>query len=142
MPSLGASHNQWPVVAWIRLKLPAAPAPLMLTGGPPPPPAPPLDVLMPNPITTDPRKRVYAFEEEHDGWVVRLVWDADDAELLEAECRAPLYGRRLPDADVEKFWAAVKTLVAPLGPLPVDGADPKPRGGGKQDKGPGRSPPS
>ena len=91
-----------------------------------PPPDPPLDILAPNPVPTDPRKRVYSFELERDDRVVRLVWDADDPELLEAECRAPLYGERLPAAEVPKFWATVKELIAPIGPLPVEAADPQP----------------
>jgi|SRR5580658_1443082 hypothetical protein len=91
-----------------------------------PPPDPPLDILEPNPITTDPRKRVFSFEEDHDAWTVRISWDADDPDLLEAECRAPYYDRRLPKSDVPKFWAAVKVLTAPLGPLKVEGADPRP----------------
>ncbi len=126
VPSLGVSRTHWPVVAWIRLKLPPRPPPVMLMAGPPPPPEPPLELLEPNPVPTDPRRRVYAFEEDHGDWVVRLVWDSDDPELLEAECRAPLYGSRLPKEAVEAFWAAVKPLVAPIGPLPVDSADPLP----------------
>ncbi|MGP8078622.1 MAG: hypothetical protein ACLQD8_05640 [Thermoplasmata archaeon] len=126
MPSLGTSRTRWPVVAWIRLTLPPAPAPMMLMPGPPPPPSPPLDLLEPNPVVTDPRKRVFAYEEDHDDWVVRLVWDSDDAGVLEAECRAPVYGARLPNAEVVKFWAAVKALLAPIGPLPVESADPRP----------------
>ena len=126
MPSLGTSRTHWPVVAWIRLKLPSRPPPVTLMAGVAPPAVPPLDVLEPNPVPTDPRKRVFAFEQEHRDWVVRLVWDADDPELLEAECRAPLYGRRLPREEVARFWAAVKQLTSPLGPLPVDGADPRP----------------
>ena len=126
VPSLGVSRTRWPVVAWIRLKVPPPPAPVLLTPGAPPPPDPPLDLLAPNPVATDPRKRVYAYEEDHDGWVVRLVWDTDDPELLEAECRAPLYGTRLPKEGVAAFWAAVKQLIAPIGPLPVDSADPWP----------------
>jgi len=114
------------VVAWIRLKLPYRPPPMTLMPGISPPPDPPLDILEPNPVPTDPRKRVYSFEVEKGEWVVRLVWDADDPELLEAECRAPLYGTRLSRSDVPKFWAAVKELVAPLGPLPVESADPRP----------------
>jgi hypothetical protein len=128
MPSLGASRTHWPVVAWIRLKLPPRPPPLTLMPGIAPPVIPPLDLLEPNPITTDPRKRVFAFEADRGPWVVRLVWDADDPELLEAECRAPLYGQRLPREEVGRFWAAVKELLAPLGPLAVDGADPRPTG--------------
>jgi hypothetical protein len=133
VPSLGTSRTRWPVVAWIRLSLPPQPAPVMLTPGPPPPPSPPLDLLEPNPITTDPRKRVFAFEEPHDEFVVRLVWDADDEGVLEAEYRAPLYGQRLPNAEVLVFWEAVKRLIAPIGPLPVESADPRPAP-------PGRSP--
>jgi hypothetical protein len=126
MPSLGVANSHWPVVAWIRLRLPARPPPMLLMPGPPPPPDPPLEILEPNPVPTDPRKRVFAYEEEHDAWVVRLVWDSDDEGILEAECRAPIYGGRLPREEVPRFWAAVKALVGPLGPLPVDGADPKP----------------
>jgi hypothetical protein len=99
---------------------------MMLTPGAPPPPAPPLEILEPNPVPTDPRKRVFSYEEEHDGWVLRLVWDADDPELLEAECRSPVYGGRVAPAVVTKFWSAAKERTAPLGPLPVDGADPRP----------------
>jgi len=124
--SLGVSRTHWPVVGWIRLRLPDRPAPVALVPGVPPPPDPPLDLLAPNPIATDPRKRVYAYEEEHDAWVVRLVWDADDPGMLEAECRAPIYSGRLPAREVPRFWAAVKALTAPLGPLAVDGADPRP----------------
>ena len=94
--------------------------------GSPPPPDPPLAILAPNPVVTDPRKRVYAFEADHGDWVVRLVWDSDDPELLEAECRAPLYHQRLPRAEVARFWTAVKELVAPISPLPVEAADPNP----------------
>jgi hypothetical protein len=126
VPSYGVPRSRWPVVAWIRLKLPPPAPVIMLTPGVPPPPSPPLDVLAPNPVTTDPRKRVYAYEEELGEAVVRLVWDADDPEVLEAEYRQPLYDRRLSKEQVGVFWAAVKRLVAPLGPLPVDGADPRP----------------
>jgi len=126
MPSLGAPRTRWPVVAWIRLTLPARPPLILLMPGIAPPPNPPLDILMPNPVTTDPRKRVYAYEEERGDWVVRLVWDADDPEILEAECRMPLYDRRLPREEVGQFWAAVKELIAPLGPLKVESADPRP----------------
>ena len=94
--------------------------------GLPPPPDPPLDLLAPNPVPTDPRKHVFAYEADHDTWALRLVWDADDPELLEAEYRAPVYGRRLPKEEVARFWAEVKELVAPLGPLPIASADPRP----------------
>ncbi len=126
MPSLGVARSRWPVVAWIRLKLPERPAPVMLTPGIPPPPDPPLDILAPNPVPTDPRKRVFAYEEDRGDWALRLVWDADDPEILEAEYRAPLYSARLPRSEVPKFWSAVKSLIAPLGPLPVLSADPRP----------------
>ncbi|MGA8542447.1 MAG: hypothetical protein WB947_02730 [Thermoplasmata archaeon] len=126
MPSLGVARSHWPVVAWIRLTLPKRPPMLLLTPGVAPPPDPPLDILAPNPISTDPRKRVFSYEEDHDAWTVRLVWDTDDPEVLEAECRAPYYDRRLPASDVPRFWAAVKALIAPLGPLPVESADPRP----------------
>jgi len=126
MPSLGVSRSRWPVVAWIRLRLPPRPAPVLLMPGPPPLPDPPLELLEPNPVPTDPRRRVFSYEEDHEAWVVRLVWDADDPDVLEAECRAPIHGARLPASEVPKFWASVKSLVQPLGPLVVDGADPRP----------------
>jgi len=126
VPSLGVAKSRWPVVAWIRLRLPARPAPRSLIPAVAPPPDPPLDLLEPNPVPTDPRKRVYAYEEDRGAWVLRLVWDADDPELLEAEYRAPIYGGRLPAREVPEFWASVKRLVAPIGPLPVDAADPRP----------------
>lgn len=126
MPSLGATRSHWPVVAWIRLRVPPPPPALMLTPGPPPPPDPPLEALAREPISTDPRKRVYATEEEVEGGVLRLVWDSDDPEFLEAELRAPYYGTRLPPDRVRAFWVLVKERVRSLGPLPVDGADPPP----------------
>jgi hypothetical protein len=125
MPSLGTARSHWPVAGWIRLRLPPRPAPLVLMG-PAPPAMPPLDLLEPNPVTTDPRKRVFAYEEEREGWVLRLVWDADDPDVLEAEYRAPYYGRRLPRAEVPGFWAAVREKTGVLGSLAVDGADPRP----------------
>lgn len=125
MPSLGVPRTHWPVVAWIRLKLPPPPPPMTLLGSPPPP-DPPLDLLEHNPVPTDPRRRVFAFEEDREDWVLRLVWDADDPEVLSAELRAPLYGRRPTAMQVTEFWKAVKEKVASLGPLPIDGADPRP----------------
>lgn len=99
---------------------------MMLMGGSPPPPAPPLNLLERSPVTTDPRKRVYAYEAPGPGdAIVRLIWDADDPTVLEAELRAPYYDRRLPKEEVPKFWASVKALIAPLGPLPVEAADPR-----------------
>jgi len=126
MPSLGAARSHWPVVAWIRLRLPDRPAPMMLTKGPPPPPDPPLDLLVANPIVTDPRKRVFAFEEDRGETVGRLVWDSEDPGILEAELRAPSWGRRADPEQVRAFWAWVKEKAAPLGPLPVEAADPIP----------------
>jgi hypothetical protein len=99
---------------------------MMLTGGPPPPPDPPLEFLAHEPISTDPRKRVYASEEEVEGGVLRLIWDSDDPEFLEAEFRAPYYGTRLPPDQVRTFWSLVKERTRVLGPLPIDGADPTP----------------
>jgi hypothetical protein len=98
----------------------------MTLAGPPLPPDPPLDILERNPVATDPRKRVYAFEQEAEGRVVRLIWDADDPDLLEAELRVPVYGGRVPRDQVASFWTAVKALIAPIGPLPVEAADPRP----------------
>ena len=127
MPSLGVARSHWPVVAWIRLTLPEPPAPTLLMGMAPPPLQPPLDLLEPNPVPTDPRKRVFAFEEERPGgWVLRIVWDADEPRTLEGEYRAPLYNARLPRSEVPGFWAAVKEKVATLGPLPIESADPRP----------------
>ncbi len=127
MPSLGASKTHWPVVAWIRLKVPVPEAPVLLMGSHPPPPEPPLDLLRPNPVATDPRKKVFAFEEEQPGdWVLRLIWDAEDPGVLSAEYRAPIYDRRLDRSEVPRFWAAVKAKIASLGPLPVESADPRP----------------
>ncbi len=120
------SRTRWPVQAWIRLRLPVRPPALSLVAGVSPPTLAPLDVLEPNPVPTDPRKRVFAFESEHDGWVLRLVWDADQPELLEAEYRAPRLSARLPPEEVRRFWEEVRRLTAPVGPLPVIGADPRP----------------
>ena len=126
MPSFGVSKTRWPVVAWIRLRLPERPPPTLLMPGPPPPPEPPLEILESNPVPTDPRRRVFAYEEDHGDWVVRLVWDTDDPSFLEVECRAPLYGRRLAKEGVGAFWQAAKRLVAPISPVEVEAADPAP----------------
>jgi hypothetical protein len=101
---------------------------MLLMGGSPPPPAPPLEILERNPVATDPRRKVFAYEEEREegAWVLRLIWDQDDPELLEAELRAPLASRRPGADEVRRFWAAVKEKVAELGPLPVESADPRP----------------
>ncbi len=128
MPSLGVARTHWPVGAWIRLQLPPAPKPMALLGAPPPP-DPPLEILGRNPVPTDPRRRVWAFEEDRGGWVLRLVWDEEDPGVLEGEYRAPLYGRRPTPEELRAFWAAVKEKVASLGPLPILAADPRPSEG-------------
>lgn len=94
--------------------------------GPAPPLEPPLDIMVRNPVMTDPRKRVFSYEEDHGEWVLRLVWDSDDPTILEAEYRAPVYDRRLSREKVPMFWKAVKEKTQPLGLLPVDAADPRP----------------
>ena len=98
---------------------------MVLMGGAPPL-DPPLPFLVANPVPTDPRRKVFAYEEERDDWVLRLVWDQDDPGLLSAEYRAPLYGRRLEAPEVRKFWQVVKEKVESLGPLRVESADPRP----------------
>ncbi len=99
----------------------------MVLLGPTPPLMPPLDLLEPNPVPTDPRRRIFAYEEERPGgWVLRLVWDSDDPDVLEAEYRAPVYASRLGKAQVTEFWDAVKSLTGALGRLPVEAADPRP----------------
>lgn len=119
-----ATHRFGHAVAWIRLRVPPPPAPVVLMGSPPPP-GPPLDLLEPDPVLTDPRKRVYSWERPWGDGVVRLKWDADTPELLEAEYRIQ-ERRLLASSEVRSFWAEVKRLVAELGPLPVEGADPRP----------------
>ncbi len=122
---LGSPKSRWPVAAWIRLRLPHREAPLVLMGSAPPP-VPPLELLEPNPVPTDPRRRIFAHEEERPGgWVLRLVWDSEDPEVLEAEYRAPVYGARLAPTMVTEFWTAVRARTAPLGPLSVEAADPR-----------------
>ncbi|MEM0129634.1 MAG: hypothetical protein QXG65_05695 [Thermoplasmata archaeon] len=133
MPSLGVARTRWPVAAWIRLRLPPAPPPVALAGLPPPP-DPPLDLLERNPVPTDPRRRVWAFEEERPGpegpWVLRLVWDEEDPGALEAELRSPVLGVRPAEPLLRAFWQAVRERTTPIGPLPIDGADPWPSSGG------------
>ncbi|MGI0054718.1 MAG: hypothetical protein ACREB9_00880 [Thermoplasmata archaeon] len=125
MPSLGVARTHWPVNAWIRLRLPAPPAPMTLLGTPPPP-DPPLEILQHNPVPTDPRRKVWAFEEDRGGWVLRLIWDQDDPEMLAAEYRTPTYGTRPTSTEIAEFWKAVKEKTGALGPLPIEGADPRP----------------
>ena len=123
--SLGVSKTRWPVAAWLRLRVPVGPAPVVLLG-PAPPAPPPLDILEPNPVPTDPRRRIFSYEEERpEGWILRLVWDSEEPEILEAECRAPLYDKRLARSDVPRFWAAVREKTQILGPLAVEAADPR-----------------
>lgn len=99
---------------------------MVLTPGPPPPADPPLEILQREAVPTDPRKRIFALEEEVSEGLLRLVWDADDPLFLEAELRQPRYGGRLPIEQLRGFWASVKARTASLGPLPIDGADPRP----------------
>ncbi|HUJ78102.1 MAG TPA: hypothetical protein VLX64_03745, partial [Thermoplasmata archaeon] len=114
------------VVAWIRVRLPPSPAPTLLMGTAPPP-LPPLDLLEPNPVSTDPRKRVFSFEEPiADEEVFRISWDADDPDLLEIELRAPSYGRRPTPDRVRAFWERTRERLRPLGDVSVEGADPRP----------------
>ncbi|MDE1819255.1 MAG: hypothetical protein KGJ23_02915 [Euryarchaeota archaeon] len=114
------------VAAWLRLRLPPPTAPVVLLGDRPPP-MPPLDLLAPEPVSTDPTKRIFTWEEPWGQGVLRLKWDADSAEVLEAEYR--LEARRQPSpSEVREFWGEVKRRVAELGTLPVEGADPVPRG--------------
>ncbi|HZY70406.1 MAG TPA: hypothetical protein VFF67_05445 [Thermoplasmata archaeon] len=125
MPRATPTRQQWPVVAWVKLKLPPPERPTTLLG-PPLPPDPPLDILEHAPVVTDPRRRIFAFEEELDDGVLRIVWDAENPEVLEAELRAPYFDRRLPRSKVPRFYRSVKERVGSLGPLPILAADPKP----------------
>lgn len=118
--------RHWPVVAWIRLRVPPPPAPMMLTRGPPPPPLPPADWLENEGVPTDPSVTLYSFLEPHGDGAIRYVWAGASPELLLAEYRIPGYLARLPPGEVRRFWAAVKARLGELGPLPVDGADPRP----------------
>jgi hypothetical protein len=119
--------RHWPVRAWIKLRLPPREEPVALMAGPPPPAEPPLELLKNRPVTTDPRKRVFVHEEllENGEWALRIIWDADDPGVLDAEYRAPGYESRLPRERVREFWRRVKERVRELGPLPVLGADPR-----------------
>lgn len=112
------------VAAWIRLKLPPSDSTTMLMGSLPPPPSPPLEILEPEPVSTDPRKRVYAWEGPWADGVLRLKWDADYADVLDAEYRVT-ERRPLRREEVRSFWDEVKRKVGELGPLEIDGADPR-----------------
>jgi hypothetical protein len=124
--ALWADARRWPVLAWLRLKVPEPPAPLLLTRGPPPPPSPPVDWLTPEEVATDPSVRLFTFHERTGEGIVRYVWQGSEPEQLLAEYRAPRYIARLTSAQVRAFWAVVKQRLAELGPLPVEGADPRP----------------
>lgn len=117
--------RHWPVLAWIRLRLPAAPPLRQLMPGPAPRPMPPLDLLQPEAVATDPTVRLFSHAETLGEGVVRLVWQASQPETLLAEYRAPRLIGRLPPEEVREFWNAVKRRTAELGPLPVLGADPR-----------------
>lgn len=113
------------VAAWIRLKLPPQAEATMLLGALPPPPGPPLALLEPEPVSTDPRKRIYAWEGPWAEGTLRLKWDADYADVLEAEYR--IEARRvLPAEEVRAFWGEVKRHTQELGPLQVEAVDPSP----------------
>jgi hypothetical protein len=94
--------------------------------GPPPPLEPPLEILRPRPVATDPRRRVFAAAREVEDGEVRLVWDSDNPEILDAELRVPQPVPRAAPEVVRRFWATVKEMIRPIGPLPVLGADPRP----------------
>jgi hypothetical protein len=117
--------RHWPVLAWIRLRLPDPPAPTMLMAGPPPPPAPPLDILRPEAVATDPTVRLYSHLERFGPGAIRLAWQASEPRALVAEYREPQLVARLPAATVRNFWSVVKERLAELGPLPVEAADPR-----------------
>ncbi len=120
--------RRWPVLAWVRLRLPPSPPPVLLTPGAAPPPNPPLQSLTRTSVPTDPRKRVYGWLGPWKDGAIHLRWDADSPEFLEVELRAPR--RRNPGpGEVEEFWDAVRPLLMEVGPLKVDGADPWPRVG-------------
>ena len=125
MPSPRSARRFGHVAAWIRLRLPPPSTPVVLLGSRPPPPSPPIGLLAPEPVATDPRKRVYAWEQAWSEGVLRLHWDADAPELLDAEYRLDVR-RRVAPQELRAFWAEVKRLLDELGPLPLDGADPTP----------------
>jgi hypothetical protein len=119
--------RQWPVLAWIRMRLPEAPPMLQLTPGPPPPPLPPLEILAAEAVATDPTVRLYSYSERLGNGSMRIAWTASNPELLNAEYREPDYVARPSPEVVRAFWAAVKEKVGELGPLSVEAADPYPR---------------
>jgi hypothetical protein len=121
-----SEFSHWPVLAWIRLRIPESPPALMLIPGPPPPPEPPLDELQSAPVVTDPRRRVFTWEGRHEKGSIRIVWEADNPSYLTAEYREPTHAGRPTSETVRRFWSAVKVHVEPLGTLPVEAADPWP----------------
>jgi hypothetical protein len=123
---MASEFSHWPVLAWIRLRIPEAPPALMLIPGPPPPPEPPLDEMLPAPISTDPRRRLFAWEGKYDQGAIRIVWEADNPSYITAEYRERVHAGRPAAETVRRFWSAVKVHVQPLGTLPVEAADPWP----------------
>ncbi len=116
----------WAVAAWVRFRLPELAPPLVLLGGSPPPPRPPLDLLEPEPVATDPTMRVFAHVTEFAPGLIRIAWRANDPGHLVAEYREPLTVARLPPERVRRFWEALRPLLAEIGPLPIEAADPRP----------------
>jgi hypothetical protein len=115
------------------MRIPPPPAPVMLTGGPPPPLDPPLPELVFRPVPTDPRPRFYVLDEETPDGLLHFSWNADDPEHLDAELRVVSDSRHVSNDVVLRFWSAVRARVAPIAPVQVEGADPRPlpaEGGG------------
>lgn len=127
MSAYDEDPRHWPVLAWIRMRLPEAPAVIQLTPGPPPPPQPPLSVLVPEAVATDPTVRLFSYNERVAAGMMRLSWSATNPDLLNAEYREPDYQPRVAPDVVRAFWAAVKEKVKEVGPVAVEGADPYPR---------------
>jgi hypothetical protein len=120
-----AAIRRWPVLAWVRLRIPPREAPVLLTPGPPPPPAPPVDFLEPEAVATDPTARLFTFHEPFEQGILRYVWSGGDPSALTVEYRGPAYAPRVPTETVRRFWATVKSRLAEIGPLPVEAADPR-----------------
>ena len=79
--ALWEDARRWPVLAWLRLKVPEPAAPLMLTRGPPPPPSPPVDWLVPEEVATDPTVRLFTFHERMGDGIGAVE------EIFGVECR-------------------------------------------------------
>ena len=124
---MGATVNprryQWPVLAWIRLRLPEG-----MGSGPTASsraaPSPPLETLRREPVVTDPRKRIFVQETAHGAGILRILWDADSPGILEAEWREP-QRRKVSREELRMFWERTRELLTPVGPLPVEAADPR-----------------